>query len=189
MANLHRLFIAINLPDDLRKALNSLQDKWLDLPARWIWPENLHITMVFLGNNSDQEVVDICNIAHDVAKRHGPLEIMLQRVCFGPENKEPRMIWAIGEKSAELGNLQYDLENSFGNLNYAKTENRHFFTPHITLARIKQTELHKMEMDEIPLIDEAIRHTFIAESIEVMESELKRGGPVYAILESFKLGE
>jgi 2'-5' RNA ligase len=189
MANLHRLFVAINLPEDLRKKLNSFQDKWLDLPARWSWPENLHITLVFLGNNSDQEVIDVCKIAQDVAKCHEAFEISLNKVCFGPENKEPRMVWAVGDKSAELGSLQYDLENAFGDQNYSKSENEHFFTPHVTLARIKQTELRRMEPEEVPVVNETINHLFIAESIEVMESELKRGGPAYTVLESFKLGE
>jgi 2'-5' RNA ligase len=46
-----------------------------------------------------------------------------------------------------------------------------------------------MEREEVPRIDEPINHTFLVESIDVMESELKKGGPKYTILESLKLGE
>jgi 2'-5' RNA ligase len=57
------------------------------------------------------------------------------------------------------------------------------------LARISEWEFKKFEIDERPEINEEIDLFFTAESIEVMESELKRGGPVYTILESHNLGE
>jgi 2'-5' RNA ligase len=210
MANLHRIFIAINLSEKIKKDLFAFQDKWLDLPARWTWPQNLHITLVFLGNASDQEVIDICKTTAEVAKRHDPFDLTLNRITYGPPNKEPRMVWAVGDKSAELGSLQTDLTNYFYETgqpafaaSYAKASaakkatadaadedsERHLFAPHITLARIKQFELHKMESEEVPRIDEKIHNTFLVESIEVMESELKRGGPTYTVLESLKLGE
>lgn len=208
-----------------------MQDKWLDLPARWTWPQNLHITVVFLGSANDQEVIDICKSAAEAARRHDPFELTLSRITYGPlpsaiasreggRTKEPRMVWAVGEESRELGALQADLTNTFyetGNESTfafgdnvpsrAKaTEDKSMdedvvadtveenseprvFAPHVTLARIKQFELHKMEREEVPRIDEPINHTFLVESIDVMESELKKGGPKYTILESLKLGE
>ena len=63
------------------------------------------------------------------------------------------------------------------------------FIPHITLARIKEMEFKNFDLDERPEINEDIDLVFTVESIEVMESELKRGGPVYTILESHNLGE
>ena len=201
MANLHRIFIAINLSERIKKELCAFQDKWLDLPARWTWPQNLHITLVFLGNTSDQEVIDICQTAAGIAKRHDPFELTLNRIIYGPPGKEPRMVWAVGDKSAQLGALQIDLNNAFyetGNEStFAKTTadaadedaGSQPFAPHVTLARIKQFELHKMEKEEVPQINEDIRQTFLVESIEVMESELKRGGPAYTVLESLRLGE
>ena len=61
------------------------------------------------------------------------------------------------------------------------------FTPHITLARIREWEFRKIEPEERPEIEENIDLTFTVESIDVMESELKRGGPVYSIIESHNL--
>jgi 2'-5' RNA ligase len=205
MANLHRIFIAVNLSEKIRRDLCSFEDKCLDLPARWTKPENLHITLVFLGNATDGEVMDICKTAGEVAKRHDPFDVTIDKICYGPVGKEmPRMVWAVGEKSEELGALQTDLQNAFfetgSSCAKASEDKQQFsspsvalakggFAPHVTLARIKQNELRQIEQDELPLIDEQIHHTFLVESIEVMESELKRGGPTYTVLESLRLGE
>jgi 2'-5' RNA ligase len=192
MNNLHRIFIAINLPERLRKEIYSYQDRWLSLPAKWTRAENLHITLSFLGNVNDQEVCDICRIAAEVAKRHEPFELMLDRIFYGPKTKwPPRMVWLGGAKSAQLGALQKDFESAlfeFSGGDYHES-GEYEFSPHITLARIEQFGLKKMEEEEIPQIDEKISRSFSVETIEVMESEMKRGGPQYAVLESVVLGE
>jgi len=192
MKNLHRIFIAINLPLKLQNELSAYQDQWLELPARWTRPENLHITLNYLGNANDEEICDICSLAAQVVKRHEPIEITLNRICYGPLRKfPPRMIWAVGEKSGTLGRLQMDFENTLHEFAGADSDTATdcTFAPHVTLARVKQTELKMMEAEEIPVIDETIKRNFLVDSIEVMESEMKRGGPNYIILESIKLGE
>ena len=63
------------------------------------------------------------------------------------------------------------------------------FAPHITLARILEWEFKKINPEEVPEINEDLDLTFSADSIEVMESEMKKGGPKYTILESHNLGE
>lgn len=193
MNNLHRVFVAINLPDNLRRKLADFSAQYLDLPAKWVKPENLHITLSFLGSANDQEVCDICENVINVARRHEPFDVSLDRVSYGPAGKmPPRMVWVMGEKSQEIGNLQKDLESSlfeFSGARYRENDEDYAFRPHITLARIIQTELRRMEFQEVPDINEKISCAFMAESIELMESEPKRGGPVYTVLESAKLGK
>jgi 2'-5' RNA ligase len=169
----------------------SFREYWPELPARWTFAENLHITLVFLGNANDQEVCDICRQVVEIAKRHEPFEISLDRIVYGPETKwPPRMVWAGGEKSIPLGALQKDLETVLfdfggGQFNAAKD---YKFSPHITLARIEQFGLKKFSEDEIPKINEKISRMFSVESIEIMESEMRRRGPIYTVLESVRLG-
>ncbi len=191
MNNLHRIFIAINLPQKIKKELALMQDRWPELPARWTSLDNLHITLLFVGNVNDQEACDICSVAAQVGKRHSPFDITIDRVSYGPPQKNPpRMIWAHGPSSEDIGALQKDLETSlfeFAGGGYDK-DREYGFHPHVTLARIEQFGLKRMDPGEIPVIDENLERTFMAESFEVVESELRRGGPVYNILESIKLG-
>ena len=96
------------------------------------------------------------------------------------------MIWAEGEKSKELMKLKNDLEESLIKKVRFVPEGR-AFAPHITLARIGALEFKAIEPEERPEVNENIDLAFTAESIEVMESELHRGGPVYTVLESHNL--
>ena len=187
MEKRHRIFIAINLPNDIKKQLAKYQDKWPELPAKWTNKDNLHITFEFLGDLTDIEIAKVCKVAGEVTARHGSFPITLSKVIYGPPNKvPPRMIWVKGESGKESLDLKNDLENSLLQEVNFKPEGKGF-TPHITLARISAFGFREFNPEEVPEVDEMIDFTFTVESIEVMESELKRGGPQYTILESIQL--
>ena len=188
MLKRHRIFIAINLPEDIKRQLFLYSEKWPELPAKWTTKDNLHITLEFLGDLTDQEIGDVCKITGDVAKLHKAFSINLTKVLYGPPQKiPPRMVWVQGEKSDELADLKNDLQNYLLEKISFRPETGRGFAPHITLARISEWEFRKIEPEERPEVNEDIDLTFTVESIEVMESELRRGGPVYTILESHAL--
>lgn len=183
----HRLFVAINLPEDIKNKLASYQAKWPELPARWTKKNNIHITLVFLGYTSDEEIVEVCEIVRDIAQKNQSFSINLNRICYGPPGKvPPRMVWVKGEKSEELGKLQKNLQNVLFNSSFKEENesNEKNYTSHITLGRIKEWEFRRIEPDERPQIDEDISLDFDVNSIEVMESRLKKGGAEYVVLES-----
>ena len=203
--NQHRIFIAINLPEDIKNKLAEYQEKWPELPAKWTKKYNIHITLVFLGYVATEELPGILESVKKVAAKNNSFLINLTKISYGPLGKmPPRIIWAIGEKSEELGKLQNDLENSIGGQCIGKKENRSYserseeqgsaerskagsYVPHLTLARIKAWEFNRIEPEEIPQIEEEISFNFEVNSIEIMESQLKKGGPSYTILESIPL--
>ncbi len=197
----HRIFIAINLPENIRKELAVYESMWPELPARWVKPENLHITLVFLGYILDQELLEVLRIVKSVVSRHSSFLLNLNKICYGPpphqnkfgtglaQKKPPKMIWAEGEKSKELALLKDDLETSLSNESAPvgfSPENR-AFSPHITLSRIRTWQWRQMEPEERPEVNKDISLSFEVNSIEVMESQLKRGGSEYTILESAQL--
>ena len=201
MQKRHRVFIAINLPEDVKKELVKYQEKWQELfrsisdresstksgPAKWTRNDQLHITLEFLGDLTDQEVGEVCKVSKEVATRHKPFDINLEKILYGPPKKmPPRMVWAEGEKSDELKDLKEDLEECLVEEINFRPEGKGF-VPHITMARIQEWEFRKIEPEERPEINEEINLEFLVESIEVMESELKRGGPAYTVLESCEL--
>jgi len=194
----HRIFIAINLPENIKKKLAEYQLKWPDLPIRWTKKDNLHITLIFLGYLSNEELLDVCKITKGAVSQTPSFLINLNKICYGPRTgppssreglasrpkKIPRMVWAEGEKSKELGRLQKDLENSLltSSVKGIESEARPY-APHITLGRIKAWEFKNFEPEERPEVNEEINLSFEVSSIDVMESKLKRGGPEYTILE------
>jgi 2'-5' RNA ligase len=196
-----RIFIAINLPEQIKKELSSLREKWPELPCRWTKKENLHITLIFLGYVKDEELPEILEVVKTTASKNKPFLINLKRICYGPphqskhgtgqatDKKPARMVWAEGEKSIEMAKLQTDLENALqgGTLDFKKETRA--FAPHITLGRLKLWEFRQMEPEEKPEISEEISLNFEVSSIEIMESKLKPQGPDYFALESMELAE
>lgn len=180
-----RIFIAINLPENIRENLSSQQLRWAELPCRWTKKESLHITLVFLGYLNDEELVELCRITQEIASRHEPFRINLKKIIYGPDIIRARMIWAEGENSDDLSKLQRDMNNS---LPVEKEKESRKYTPHITLGRLKQWEFNKIEIEERPQVNEDISLSFEVNSIEIMESELRRGGPEYSIIETYQLG-
>jgi 2'-5' RNA ligase len=189
MKEKHRIFIAINLPADVKRALSKYQEKWPDLPAKWTAKDNLHITLEFLGDLTEEELGEVCVVTKEVAKRHSSFSIDLNKVLYGPSKKlPPKMVWAEGEKSDDLLDLKEDLQECLLEKIAFRPEIRGF-VPHITLARIKEWEWKKIEPEERPEVSDDIDLIFTIESIEVMESVLKKGGPEYTVIESHSLRE
>ena len=192
MAQNHRVFIAINLPKNIRERISSYQKGIGHFPIKWVKEDSLHITLIFLGYLKDEEVARICEITREFTLRAEPFSIELNKIGYGPAGKmPPRMIWLSGEKSQELANFRASLENeifsAFGK-NYSEGGTKQF-SPHITLGRIRQWEWRRIDPDEMPQVEEEVSLDFEARSIEVMESHLKRGGSEYVILESCPLKE
>ncbi|MCH7604730.1 RNA 2',3'-cyclic phosphodiesterase [Patescibacteria group bacterium] len=185
---LHRIFLAINLPDSIKQQLLFHQKKRSELPIRWTSVGNIHITLVFLGNTSETELQKLSRLIERIGKNRRPFSVELSRIVYGPTKSNPKMIWVTIKKSDELLGLQKDLEtalNSSENIHY--TPEKRPYSSHLTLGRLRMMEFRKMEIDERPEVSEDISLSFTATSLEIMESKLRSGGAEYTILQSTKL--
>ncbi|MFA5013179.1 MAG: RNA 2',3'-cyclic phosphodiesterase [Candidatus Paceibacterota bacterium] len=192
-----RIFIAINLPEKLKEKLAEGQ-KEIDgsfayffgfSPIKWTKKDNLHVTLFFVGYLEINDLTQVFDIVEGVANKTGIFDLKFKNIDYAPKGKmPPKMVWVNGERSAELGSLQKNLEAALlehSNLNL-ETENNGF-TPHITLGRIVQWQWARIEPEEIPEMNKDFFQMARIGSIEVMESELKKGGAEYTILKSFSL--
>jgi RNA 2',3'-cyclic 3'-phosphodiesterase len=177
---MRRIFLAINLPESIKRELLRIQSQWAGLPIRWTKRDNLHVTLIFLGYLSDEEVLEVCRLIRQTVQESHPFEIKLRRICLSPE-KFPRLIWAEGEKNPDLIKVRNDLEGKLLSYQGGKS-----FQVHVTLARIRRGEWQNLP--DQPEIDKNISLVFPVNSIEVMESFLSKKGPDYTILESIELG-
>jgi 2'-5' RNA ligase len=184
----HRVFIAVNLPEKIKKDISSYYRKWPDLPVRWTKFENFHITLEFLGYISPEEIGELVKIVEEVSAEHPSFTVKLNRICYGPPDKmPPRMIWAEGEESKEMGALKTDLQQSLSSSSFGTGLGEKVFRPHVTMGRIRAWDFRKIEPEERPEVSEDINFNFNVDSVEIMESKLKRGGPEYFVLESCRL--
>ena len=161
-----RIFIAINLPREIKKKLSAFKENWPQLPVRWTKTENLHITLEFLGYVKDEDLPEVFKKVEKMALSQRPFAVKLNKICFGPlgffSGQIPRMIWAVGKSSTKLG-----------------------VVIHITLGRIRKWDWQRIDPEDRPEIIQDIDLNFSVNSVEVMESILKKGGPEYVVLKSF----
>lgn len=202
MEKRHKIFIGISLPEDVKNELVKRQERMKEKLAylydegfssdiiKWTPKENLHITLEFLGFLTDEEIASTCVAVKEIAENCDSFSVNLSKISFGPgqvsENEAPKLIWVTGQKSKELTNLKNDLQELL--LETVKfSPDQKIFTPHITLARIKEWQFKAINIDERPEIDQNLDLLFTTETIEVMESVSKKGGPRYEVLESCEL--
>ncbi|MBM3206188.1 MAG: RNA 2',3'-cyclic phosphodiesterase [Candidatus Staskawiczbacteria bacterium] len=187
MEKRHKVFLAINIPDDIKSQLSSYEGRFLNLPAKWIKKENLHLTLVFLGNLTDTEIGETCIAVKDIVKNYKSFDLKFNKVCYGPDKKiPPKMVWANIEKSKDLSILKKDLQEKISQrINFYLDFKS--FLPHITLAKIKTIEWRSCDPEELPDVNDFLDFDFTVSSIELMESNLSKGGPYYSVVESFSL--
>jgi 2'-5' RNA ligase len=180
-----RIFIAINFPEKIKQELSQLQKKWPTLPCRWLKKETFHITLTFIGYVNDKELEKVFATTKKTAFKYRPFSVIFTRVCYGPGRiKPPRLVYAYAKESPEFLSLQKDLEKE---LALTQINFRSKPQSHITLARIKKWNWRRLEPEERPDVDLNISLEVPVNSIEVMESHLKRTGAEYTSLLSAKL--
>lgn len=186
-----RVFIAIDIDESIRKGLADLQSEMQNKAdikksdAKWVNPKAMHLTLKFLGEIKDEQVVDVCSIVADVAGRYENFELEVGTVgYFG--GKSARVLWVgTGGDSDELLRLQQDLEQELASAGWPK-ENRKF-SGHLTLCRVRNSRAGF----ELAQMTEAYKDfklgTISADSLCVYQSELMPKGPIYTVLGDYKL--
>ena len=133
-----RAFIAIELSKEIRENLKCLEDRLSDIihGIKWIQPDNIHLTLKFLGNIEEVKIPAIKNILDDIAKDNGPFKLRISNLGTFPSPSKPRVIWVgIDSGEKECAKIASDIEDRLIALGVEK-EARNFH-PHLTLARIK----------------------------------------------------
>jgi len=176
-----RLFIAINLPGDIRRRLAKKTAGWHDLPIRWTSENNLHLTLAFLGYVDDREIPALIGRLEEGLDQTGGFDLIFDEITPAPDRNNPKMIWLVGPASRELGNLHEKLGKAVGFLVRDHKE----FRPHITLGKVKRKLLESN--DQILETAGKFSATCPVYSIDLMSSELSETGSEYTIMESFNL--
>jgi len=178
-----RLFIAINLPDNLKKYLDNLKFKWAGQPKmRWVKTENLHLTLIFIGyleiGSLPMLIAALQKSSWEIfSQKLLPTEIKLKEVVLGPNSAHPRLIWVTTHPNPNLTKIKRILSDNLSQEKIFFQEKSKQFIPHLTLARFN-CQPKKFE-------SEKISWQFSVKSFELMESNLRRGGAEYNILKSF----
>jgi len=187
-----RLFVAIDLPEDVRESLGRLQTdlRRHDLPGlRWTRPEGVHLTLKFLGETPATSLAAI-----EGALARAVREIPSFRLALGAPGtfggrRGPRVLWVDVEGDVKpLQQLQAAVERELAAAGFAPEERG--FSPHLTLARVPQPSPPGLaeRVSRALAAVAAPRGEIEVTEVVLMRSRLQPGGAVHSRVAVFPLG-
>lgn len=188
-----RAFIAIELPDEVRKGLARLRDE-LERDehrfVKWVAPDGIHLTLKFLGNIPSKRVTEITEAMQEAAHGISPFHLQISGTGVFPGLKQVRVFWVgVGGEVDRLSKLQEHIDSALSSMGFAKEE-RHF-VPHLTLARIRQDASPSQRRSFGELAGSAIfedEYAIAVEAVNLMRSQLTPAGAIYTRLSVVQLG-
>jgi RNA 2',3'-cyclic 3'-phosphodiesterase len=179
-----RTFIAVNLADAVKRNLASLQEQ-LGRNAgnvKWTPVENMHLTLLFLGEVGQLEVVQICRTVQARARKHTRFILEAEGLGAFPNLRRPKILWGgLTGGVAELQSLHADLEEALLELGCYRREDRGY-TPHLTLGRLSHDERAEDWARILAQHADWRGGTSPVNEVLVMSSDLHRDGPQYSVL-------
>ena len=177
-----RTFIAVRLPPAVLQALGEVSEQvareWPEKSVRWVRPENMHLTLRFLGDTEGEKVPALGAGLDEVAGEVAPFELQLDGMGCFPNARRPRVVWVGLQDSEErLVQLQKVVERLVRQLGWKREEGRRF-RPHLTLGRVRERQRPPAgEWIQVPP-----SLSFRVGEVELIESRLKPSGAEYTTL-------
>jgi len=187
-----RAFVAIELPEEIRAYLSNLEDRLKSgKPSfvRWVDPEGIHLTLKFLGNVASERLPQITGALGEAVQGFPPFRLRVSGLGLFPGKERPRVVWVGLEGDVEkLTTLQRRIEHTFLPLGFPKEDRD--FTPHLTLARLREGapigEARRFGGEVMEARFEASPY-FAVDSISLMRSTLTPSGAIYSRIASYPL--
>lgn len=150
---------------------------------KWVRPENIHLSLKFLGDvDESREAELVAALKQAAGKRHEPRPLTLQITGFGvfPDYRRPQVLWAGVTPEPNLEFLQHGVEQAFGPLGFP-TEAR-AFRPHVTVGRAaRDARPRDFTGLEAILAGTDFDETVSVAQVDLMQSTLQPEGPVYRV--------
>jgi 2'-5' RNA ligase len=188
MSEAWRLFIAIELPDNILAALANLQQRLKQVTppktVRWVNPGGIHLTLKFLGDVPVARRPVIEKALEQAVHDHDELDLRAGGLGCFPNTRRPRVLWVgISGQTEALAALRDSVEALIAPLGFP-TENRPF-DPHLTLGRVQR----HASKDHIAHVGQVIADAepgtplgWHAGGVTLIRSQLNPGGAVYTPL-------
>lgn len=179
-----RAFVAIELSDEAKRALTaliqSLRGRRID-GRRLVRPEGMHLTLKFLGDIDASRVPRISDALAAASARHAPFRLTLAEPGLFPNADRARVLWiGVGGELRPLLDLQRDVDETLATLGFAAEKRP--FNPHLTIARMRDSAARadrRRAADAIAAYPLPAGIDISANSVSLMQSELRPGGAVY----------
>jgi 2'-5' RNA ligase len=184
-----RLFVALDLPEEVREGIVAWQRGLTDPALRLVKPESLHMTLVFLGYQAEKDIDRIAEAALGVDTTAPEIELVPEPVGV-PRGKRPRL-FALDTPSEGAVELQRQVEERLVEARFYKPEKRPFW-PHLTVARVKPEKRGSRKPALVegplpPLPERTFFRPFRAVRLVLFRSHLRREGALYEPMAKLEL--
>jgi 2'-5' RNA ligase len=183
-----RTFVAIPLPDHVKRFLSLAQSelKSAGLNAAWPDPDRFHLTLKFLGTIRQEMQIPIQSAMNDLAGAYPDLILTAKGMGVFPNVRKARVVWSgIQGQTRRLTELATDLDKAFQAIGIP-AQSRPFF-PHITLARMKKPVRQHVLVSLIQRFENRVSSAFTANRLVFFKSRLTAEGAVHTPLFQIKL--
>ena len=183
-----KLFVAVNLPDGVRRALwqatAPLRDA--EYPVQWVRPEGIHLTLKFLGEVEAAREPELRGALSRAVAGARAVPLAVRGFGVFPDMSRPRVIWTGLEPDPALELLQHGVEREFGPLGFPP-EGRPF-RPHLTLGRAAR-DARPRDFGGLGKALDRLRYeeTVLVSSVDLMESLAEGRGRGYEVRHSERL--
>ncbi len=177
-----QLFVAVFPPPEVREEASRTAQRLLpNARIRWSMPENVHLTLKFLGDVDEESLDDLRTGLESACAEHASFEARLAGLGAFPSARRARILWAgVGAGSEQLRSLAADVDAALSSLGFER-ETRPY-EPHLTLGRVQGGPV-RLDLPE----EAGDGPLFKVRRIELTQSTLTDKGPIYRTLEDFVL--
>jgi len=181
-----RLFVAIDIPEDVRSAIAALVSKLRPAcrNARWVRLEGLHVTLKFIGETSP-EACQAIQAALAAIPPRAPFSITFRGLGFFPDDRRPRVLWAGVKGGTELAALAGEIDAALAAMGIPREERE--YSAHLTLARLESPRILQTFQDAVKSAGRLSFGRATVEEFDLYQSVLKPGGAEYTRLATFSL--
>lgn len=184
-----RTFVAICLDEEIRGRVSAVQDcvKKLTSEVKWVQPANFHVTLKFLGDVTPKKLSVVQSALDKAAEGYAAFDLSVAGVGVFPTPRRPRVIWVGIENGREqLEDIAEGVEQALVRTGFEKE--RKPFRSHITIGRVKESKPVDGLVEGLQELDAQGLGLQSVDSLVLMESVLRSGGPIYTPLSMHKLG-
>lgn len=183
-----RTFVACELPREIRSAIGQIQQnlKQSRLRLKWVRPENLHLTLAFLGEVEAERIEAISGVVRTAARGYAPLLICAKGIGVFPGMRRPRVLWVgIGGQRQELTQLQAAVAGGLAAVGFPREKRP--FKGHLTIGRVKAAVDTRRLGEALATYADFESAGFTIDQVVVFRSQLRPDGPVYTRLSTATL--
>jgi len=183
-----RAFIAIELSEPIRDALAKTQTslKYAGADVKWIGKDNIHLTLKFLGEISEDKAEQVATALDDITKETKPFDISLKDLGAFPAIDHPRVIWVGLDKGAkESTELAKKIDEALSKLGFQ--EESRPFAAHLTIGRVRSGLNRTALVEKMKSYQLSAISFQLIKSIALFKSTFTPKGPIYVKLHEAKL--